>query len=214
MENEKKKNTLLLAIIAVAVLLVAVGGAAFAYFAAQVGSGTTVNVTATTQSTDQLTFQAAAIVVGPATQANFGQGQGNQTGSGQATVTLKANTTASATYCYTAGLSVTSNDFVYTTAGETPELTVTATKNSTTVLNAYDITEMRTGTVSFPTALNGNTNTHTITASANGTTTDTWNVTVTFVNLNSDQSLQGAGEANNLDKAFSGSVVFTKVNCS
>ena len=216
MEKEKKKNTMLLAIIAIAVLLVAIGGAAFAYFQAQVGSGTNVSVTATTQSTDQLTFTAAAIVVGPANQTNFYQGAGNQSDTESATVVLKANPNSPATYCYTAGLSVTSNTFEYTTEGQNPpaELTVTAVKNSATVLNAYDITETATGTVSFPTALNGNTNTHTITATAGNTTTDTWSITVTFVNLSTDQSLQGQGQTNNLNKSFSGNVVFTRVSCS
>ena len=201
-----KKNTLSYTVIAIAVLLVAVIGATFAYFQAQIGAGATANVTVTTQTTDGLTFNAANITVGPVTQANFGSGSGNKSQSGNASVVLTASNTSSATYCYTAGLTVTSNNFVYTVNNSTPELTITASKNGTTLLNSADITTMTTGTVSFPTALNGSTTKHTITATSNSTTTDSWIVTVTFINLNSDQQ-------NNTGKTFSGNVVFTKVNC-
>ena len=214
MENNKK-NTLTLTIIAIAVLLVAVVGATFAYFRAQVDSGTSVNVQVTSQSTDQLTFTANALTVGPANQTNFGQNAGNLSDTKTGTATLTANTSASATYCYTVGLTVSSNNFQYTTAPtNTPELLLSASKNGTPVLTNYDITTMTTGTVSFPTTSGGNVNTHSITATANNTTTDTWSITVTFVNLASDQSLQGTGQVNNLDKTFSGQIVFTKVACS
>lgn len=202
----EKKNTLAYTIIAILVLLVAVIGATFAYFQAQLGSGASASVSVTTQTTDSLTFNAANITVGPVTQANFGSGSGNKSSSGNASVVLTANNTASSTYCYTAGLTITANNFVYTVNSSTPELTITATKNSTTVLQNRDITTTSTGTINFPTALNGSTTKHTITASAGNTTTDSWVVTVTFINLNSDQQ-------NNTGKTFTGNVVFTKVNC-
>ena len=203
---ERKRNTMYITIIAVIVLLVAVIGATFAYFQAQIGAGATANVTVTTQTTDSLAFNATSITVGPVTQANFGSGSGNKSQSGNASVVLTSSNTASSTYCYTAGLTVTSNNFVYTVNNSTPELTVSATKNSTAVLTNYDITTKTSGTVSFPTALNGSTTKHTITAASGSTTTDTWVITVTFINLNSDQ--QG-----NTGKTFTGNVVFTKVAC-
>ena len=202
----EKKNTISYTVIAIIVLLVAVIGATFAYFQAQIGAGATANVTVTTQTTDSLAFNAANITVGPVTQANFGSGAGNKSQSGSASVVLTASNTGSSTYCYTAGLSVTSNDFVYTVNNSTPELTVTASKNGTNVISNYDITTLTTGTVSFPTALNGSTTKHTITATPSSTTTDSWLVTVTFINLNSDQQA-------NTGKTFSGNVVFTKVTC-
>ncbi len=207
----EKKNTLLLTVIAIATLLVAVVGATFAYFQAQVGSGASASVQVTSQSTDQLTFNAVALTVGPATQANFGQSDPSLSDTEQATVSLGANTNGAATYCYTAALNVSSNNFEYTTQGNTPELTISASKNGTPVVTNSDITILGTSGQSSSLALGG---THTITAQANATTTDTWSITVTFVNLESDQSLQGENEVNNLDKTFSGTVNFTQVACT
>ena len=213
MDNKRKAR--LLAIIAILVLLVAVVGATFAYFQAQLDSGASANVTVTTHSADQLIFTASSIVVGPVTEETFYEGAGDATGSGISTVVLQANVNAAATYCYTVGLNVTTNTFQYTTGNSTPvaELTISASKNGTPVLTNYDITEMTTGTVSFPTALNGSVNVHTLSAAADATVSDTWEVTATFVNLATDQSLQGNGIINNLDKEFDGDVVFTKISC-
>ena len=203
----EKKNTLLLTVIAIATLLVAVVGATFAYFQAQVGSGASANVTVTSQSTDQLTFNAVQLVVGPATQANFGENAGNLSDTKSASVVLDPSTGGSATYCYTATLNVTSNDFEYITgATATPELTISASKNSTPVVTNHDITTL---TTSYQLG-----STHTITASNDTAATDVWSITVTFVNLATDQSLQGTGQVNNLDKAFHGTIDFTQVACS
>ena len=208
----EKKNTLLLTVIAIATLLVAVVGATFAYFQAQLGSSASASVTVTTQSTDQLTFTAAALVVGPATQANFGPSDTSLSDTKSASVALNASADASATYCYTATLNVTSNNFEYTTAPtNTPELTISASKNSTPVVTNSDITILGTTGQSTSLALGS---THTITAAAGQTATDTWSITVTFVNLATDQSLQGPGEVNNLDKTFQGTVDFTQGACS
>ncbi len=207
-EYMEKKNTLLLTVIAIATLLVAVVGATFAYFQAQVGSGASANVTVTTQSTDQLTFTSAALVVGPATQQNFGQGAGSLSDTKTATVSLNAGDAGSATYCYTATLNVTDNDFEYTTEGANPpaELTISASKNGTTVVSDHDITTL---TSSY--ALGS---THTITSTAGSSANDTWSITVTFVNLATDQSVQGENATNNLDKAFHGTIDFVQVACS
>ena len=209
----EKKNTLLLTVIAIATLLVAVVGATFAYFQAQVGSGASANVQVTSQSTDQLTFNAVALSVGPATQANFGQNAPSLSDTEQATVSLGANTNGAATYCYTAALNVSSNNFEYTTGPttNTPELTISASKNGTPVVTDQDITILGTSGQPSSLSLGG---THTITAQANAKSTDTLSITVTFVNLASDQSLQGENEVNNLDKTFSGTVNFTQVACT
>ena len=203
----EKKNTLLLTVIAIATLLVAVVGATFAYFQAQLGSGASANVTVTTQSTDQLTFNAVQLVVGPATQTNFYEGAGNLSDTKSASVSLSPSTGGNATYCYTATLNVTANTFEYTTGvTATPELTISASKNSTPVVTNHDITTL---TTSYQLG-----STHTITASNGTAATDSWSITVTLVNLSSDQSLQGTGQVNNLDKSFTGTVNFTQVACS
>ena len=207
--NQDNRKNVVFAAIAIATLIVAIIGATYAYFVAQVGSGATANVTLTTRTTDSLTFSTgSAITIGPVTQANFAQGAGNKSGSTTGTVQLKANANSSATYCYSAYLKVTTNNFVYSTAPtNTPELTVTAQKNSTTVLSSRDITTAAVNSqVNFPTALNGSTVKHTITATAGNTTTDNWTVTVTFVNLNSDQN-------SNTGKTFQATIYFENTAC-
>ena len=201
MNNNKKVS-----VIAMITLLITVIGASYAYFTAQIGTAKTVNVTLTTGQPDVYSFATSgAITIGPVNQSNFKSTDGNKSGSSTGTVSLRAGTSAAATYCYEAYLNITANTFVYTTSAHTPEVVLTVTKNSTNVLSNYDITT-KTGKVSFPTALNGSTIKHTITATAGSLKTDSWNVTITFVNLNSDQQL-------NAGKTLTGIIKYENVAC-
>ncbi|MEG1892327.1 MAG: hypothetical protein RR189_00345 [Bacilli bacterium] len=204
----EKKNTLLLTVVAVATLLVAVVGATFAFFTAQKGAGASANVNVKTSTTDSLVYNAGSAISITATQENFKQGAGNRTGVNSSSVVLTANADTAATYCYTSDFIITANDFVYseTNAAKTPELKVDIKKNTTLVLTAKDITEVRASTINVPTVNAGATLKHTITAAKGVTTTDTWETTVTLVNLNLDQQL-------NTGKAFTGSFKFTTVAC-
>ena len=210
---EKKNSNKKFVIIAIATLIVGVIGATYAYFQAQVTPGARADVNVVTHTTDSMVFSSfTPIVIGPITQQNFTSGSGNKSGSTSGRVTLKANAEANATYCYNAYLKVTNNSFVYTTEAETPELVLTATKNGTEVLTNADVTELRANdTLGIPTTKGGNNNKHSITVSAGQTAADDWSLTVTFVNLNSDQSsIEGD---NNIGKSFEGTVYFENTNC-
>ena len=190
---KKYKNYIIIAVITL--LIIAVGFTA-AYFQAQIGSGATANVTVTTKTTDVLTFSKGNDISITATQANFYSGAGNLNGSTTATATLLANNdTNSATQTYNVYFNITGNNFEYTTSPtNTPELLLTVTNPSnqavtsisgltyTTVngVSGFDITTQR-GLIQIA-------SNYSITSNSSSTATNqTWNFTVTLVNLNSDQ---------------------------
>ncbi len=204
-KNNKKKYLL----IAVATLLVITIGFTVAYFQAQVGSGATANVTVTTKTTDLLTFSNGNDISITATQANFYSGAGNRTGTTTATATLLANNdTNSATNTYNVYLLITNNNFEYTTSPtNTPELMLTITNpNNQAVTSISGLTYTTSGGVSgfditTKSGLIQIASDYTITST--GTKTDTWNITVTLVNLNSDQQA-------NTGKTFTGQIIIQK----
>ncbi|MBO7080048.1 MAG: hypothetical protein J6W64_09610, partial [Bacilli bacterium] len=206
-QNIKKYKSYI--IIAVITLLIIVIGFTAAYFQAQVGSGATANVTVTTKTTDVLTFSKGNDINITATQANFGSGSGNKTGSTTASATLLANNdTNSATQTYNVYLLITNNNFVYTTdPTNTPELMLTITNpNNQSVTSLTGLTYTTSGGVSGfditeKDGLIQIASNYTITST--GTKTDTWNVTVSLINLNSDQQL-------NTGKTFSARLIIQK----
>ena len=214
---ENRKNTILLTVIAVATLLVAVVGATFAYFTAQGGTSAQTPVNVQTAQTSNGSFVTNGQISINATQENFYQGAGNQTSTATANVTYTASSTAASDFCYTVGLQVTANNFVYTTAPtNTPELTFTARKNAnasdmtsaTTLIDAQDITTTTASTtIQVPTSVGGGEYNHQISATQGQKITDQWDFTVTLVNLESDQNA-------NTGKTMTGQIVFNQVECS
>ena len=213
---ENRKNTILLTVIAVATLLVAVVGATFAYFTAQGGSSVQTPVNVNTAQTSNGSFVTNGSITINANQENFYEGAGNQTSTATATVTYTASSTAASNFCYTVGLQVTANNFVYTTAPtNTPELTFTARKSAnaadltsaTTMINQRDITTTTASTtIQVPNTAEGSEFIHKIDATQGQTINDQWDFTVTLVNLSSDQN-------ENTGKSFTGQIVFTHVEC-
>ncbi len=193
-DNIKKYKSYI--IIAIIVLFIIAVGFTAAYFQAQVGSGASANVTVTTKTTDVLTFSKGNDISITATQANFYNGAGNLNGSTTATASLRANNdTNSATQTYNVYFNITGNNFEYTTSPtNTPELLLTITNPSnqavtsitgltyTTVngVSGFDITTQR-GLIQIA-------SNYSITSNSSSTATNqTWNFTVTLINLNSDQ---------------------------
>ncbi len=218
---ENRKNTILLTVIAVATLLVAVVGATFAYFTAQGGQGVQTPVKVTTSNTSNGSFVTNGTISITANQENFGEDMGDQTGRATATVTYTASDTAASNFCYTVGLQVTSNNFIYTTdPTNTPELTFTVRKQAssdteleeespaTTLIDAQDITTAAGSTlIQVPTEADGDTYIHQISAGQGATVKDQWDFTVVFVNLDSDQNA-------NTGKTFDAQIKFDQVECA
>ena len=222
----EKKNTVLLTIIAVAVLLVAVVGATFAYFTATSTGSKTQTVKVTTDTINESTFNPGTAITLNANLTNFGKAgeeytgsnPGTQTGSNTATVKFKAGSKGSASMCYTAGLQITTNTFKKSSgfsSTEGPELNITVTKNGNPIYTKLEIigSNFTSGILYYPlsssTSANKNPVTHKITASKNSEVTDTWKTTLAFV-YESD-----INQNTNAGSQFKGNIVFTKLNsCS
>ena len=203
MENKKTKIVSVVSIIALALTLVT---ATYAFFAAQTGKGAQTDIKINASNVDTLTFETGSIISLSLDQDTFASGKGNQSGTTFAKAMLSANSkTNTATKYYYLYLNISKNTFNYTQDTNTPEIlltikdgagneitsindltykTVTDGKGAT--IKGFDIT---TG-IGLITLLNNKE----ITASPQKT--DTWNVTVTFINYDKDQS-KNAGKSFN-----------------
>ena len=200
---EKKKVKLFSAIALVALALLVVG-ATYAYFQNQYGAASNADVKVTTYTTDVLTFETGDGISITADQENFAQGKGNQTGSTYASALLKANNkTNTATEHYYMYLNITTNSFKYTIDENTPEIIMTVTDSEGNEITSVDgltyVTAQDASGVSITgfdiTTKDGLVtifNNREITASPN--TEEKWNITITFVNYDKDQT-KNAGES-------------------
>ena len=210
MEKNKTKIITIASIIALVILIV---GATYAYFQAQTGEGSQTDIRINANTVDTLTFETGSAISLSIDQENFASGAGNQIGSTFAKAMLTANNkTNTATEHYYIYLNITGNTFTYTQNEDTPEilLTITDTNNNEitsingltyktvtdgngTTLKGFDITNQK----GLITILNNKEITTT------SSITEEWNVTVTYVNYNADQSA-------NSGKSFSSKVMIQK----
>ena len=210
---KSKKQAIILSVIASIALLVLIVGATYAYFQASGGTGTNADVKVTTYTTDVFNFEVGNDISIYADATSFASGKGNAVGSTFAKAILTANNkTNTATEHYYLYLNISNNTFLYTQNENTPELLLTITDASGnavtditsltykkvtdgkgTSISGYDITN-KSGLISLF-------NNKEITASP--TKTDEWNITVTLVNYDKDQS-------NNMGKKFNAKLMIQK----
>ena len=212
----KNKKAITLSVIASLALLVLIIGATYAYFQASGGDGTSANLRVTTYTTDIITFEVGSNINIETNATLFSQGKGNASGTTFARATLTANNkTNSATENYNLFLNISDNTFVYSVDTNTPELILTikdksnnevtsiegltykiVTDGKGTTIKGFDITN-KTGLL---TLFNKDITT-------TSTTVEEWNVTVTFVNYNKDQT-------KNAGKKFDAQLIISKDNFS
>ena len=210
---KSKKQAIILSVIASIVLLVLIVGATYAYFQASGGKGTSANLRVTTYTTDVFNFEVGSVISIYADATSFASGKGNASGSTFAKAILTANNkTNTATEHYYLYLNISNNTFLYTQNESTPELLLTITDASGNAvtditsltyktvtdgkgasISGYDITN-KSGLITLF-------NNKEITASP--TKTDEWNITVTLVNYDKDQS-------KNAGKSFSAKLMIQK----
>ena len=210
MENQKTKIISIASIIALALTLVT---ATFAYFMAQTGEGKSTDIKINASTVDTFTFEAGSALNLSLNQENFASGKGNQAGTTFAKAMLTANNkTNTATEHYYLYLNISNNTFTYSIDNNTPEILLsikdgsnneitsvsgltykTVTDGKGASIKGFDITK-KSGLV---TILNNREITTT------STKTEQWNVTVTFVNYNSNQ-------AGNAGKNFSAKLMIQK----
>ena len=203
MENKKTKIISVVSIIALALTLVT---ATYAFFAAQTGEGAQTDIKINASTVDTLTFETGSALNLSLDQDNFASGKGNQTGSTLAKAVLSANSkTNTATKYYYLYLNISKNTFNYTQDTNTPEMLLTVkdgTGNEITSINDLTYKTVTDGSGATIKGFDITTGIGLITLlnnkeiTANPQKTDTWNVTVTFINYDSDQT-KNAGKSFN-----------------
>ena len=210
---ENKKQAIILSVVAIVTLLSLILGATYAYFQASGNSGSSTNVNVTTYTSDLLTFEIGDDIAVYADQTSFASGKGNATGSTYAKATLVANNkTNEATKNYYVYLNISENTFTYTQNESTPELLLTIKDTSGNEITSITGLTHKTLTDGKGASISGfdiTTKSGVITLfdnreiTANPAKTEEWNITVTFVNYNADQSA-------NAGKSFRGQILIQK----
>lgn len=247
---DNRKNTILLTVIAVATLLVAVVGATFAYFTAQGGGSDQTDVTVKTETSSNSSIVVQDSLTLTANQGNFGEGAAaHLTSTPAATGTITWTPSTGATlddlnFCYTVGITVTSNNFVYPDASNlkdtgstltqyynTPELLLNITKNSKPITGSTsgEVTSLTYETVDAAlTGTRGEVSGWDLTGS---TTSGTYNVTDGTDNIHQITGTAGNASTDNwsaqvtlvnkdidqqynTNKTFTASIIFTQVDCT
>ena len=202
---ENKKQAIILSVVAIVTLLSLILGATYAYFQASGNSGSSTNVNVTTYTSDLLTFEIGDDIAVYADQTSFASGKGNATGSTYAKATLVANNkTNEATKNYYVYLNISENTFTYTQNTSTPEILLTIKDGSgNEITSITGLTYKTNVTDGKGTSISGfdiTTKSGLITLFDNreitttSSKTEEWNITVTFVNYDADQS-KNAGKS-------------------
>ena len=195
---ENKKQAIILSVVAIVALLSLIIGATYAYFQASGNSGSSTNVNVTTYTSDLLTFEIGNDIAVYADQTSFASGKGNATGSTFAKAILTANNkTNEATKNYYVYLNISENTFKYSQNESTPELLLTIKDTSGNEITSITSLTYKTVTDGKGASISGfdiTTKSGVITLfdnreiTANPTKTEEWNITVTFVNYNANQT--------------------------
>jgi len=214
--NVKNKKAITLSILAAIILLSLIIGATYAYFQASGGDGTSANLRVTTYTTDIITFEVGSNINIETNATLFSQGKGNASGTTFARATLTANNkTNSATENYNLFLNISDNTFAYSVDTNTPELILTIKDKSNNEVTSIEGLTYKTVTDGKGTTIKGFdiTNKNGLLTLFNkditttSTTVEEWNVTVTFVNYNKDQT-------KNAGKKFDAQLIISKDNFS
>ena len=212
----KNKKAITLSVIASITLLVLIIGATYAYFQASGGDGTSANLRVTTYTTDIITFEVGSNINIETNATLFSQGKGNASGTTFARATLTANNkTNSATENYNLFLNISDNTFVYSVDTNTQELILTIKDKSNNEVTSIEGLTYKAVTDGKGTTIKGFdiTNKNGLLTLFNkditttSTTVEEWNVTVTFVNYNKDQT-------KNAGKKFDAQLIISKDNFS
>ena len=210
MENQKTKIISIVSLIALALTLVT---ATFAYFMAQTGEGKSTDIKINASTVDTFTFATGSALSLNLNQQNFASGAGNQTGTTYAKAMLTANNkTNTATEHYNLYLGISENTFTYTQDTNTPEILLTIKDASNNEITSITGLEYKTVTDGKGASISGfdiTTKSGLVTLFDNreitttSSITEQWNIIVTFVNYNADQSA-------NAGKGFDGKILIQK----
>ena len=204
--KNSKKQAIILSIVAVATFAILIIGATYAYFQAQTGASKSTDVKVTTYTTDVLTFTTGDAINIALTQSDFASGKGNAVGNTFAKASLIANNkTNTSTKNYYVYLNIEDNTFEYSVNESTPELILTVTDNNgneVTDISGLIHTSVTDGSGATITGYDITTATGVLTLfnnreiTANPTKEEQWNIKLTFINYDKDQSKNAGNELN------------------
>ena len=191
MKQENNKKILGLTLVGVITLIIVVVGATYAYFQATSSGEGKLNTDVSTNTTDNLSFSFGDEIHITATEENFAQGMPSLSDSTTGTALLRPNNyNNDATATYNIYLIIENNNFEYTTENQTPEILLNVTaptgeklENITGLVHTEDGFDITTRVGGFLIISD-----YEITADQ-VEEIQTWNIEVTFVNLDSDQEL-------------------------
>ena len=204
-EKNIDRKKLEIIIIVIATVLIAIFSVSYAFFQEQIGSPANSNVNISTGTPDDLRFNVDKDISISVNQFNFGVGAGNQSDSAVASATLLANSTNNtANYTYFVYFRINTNEYIYTTTDNKPEIILTVTDpNGNEVTNIDGLTYVEniqtptsSGTTQTVSGFDITTTSGTFAVASNYSITSNsstsatkheWNFTATFINLDSDQ---------------------------
>ncbi len=191
-----KNKKIILTIIAVLILCV---GSTLAYIIASLQDEARGNASVTSDTVDLLKFEIDKDISLNPTQFNVVEGGDNLSDTAVGSAILRANSTNdSATYDYYVYFQINSNDYIYTTETQTPEIVLTITDpNDNPVTNISGLDYVTSGGVSgFDITTKSGLYTveelYEITSTSSITDTiQDWTFTVSFINLDTNQAENG-----------------------
>ena len=202
-------------IIIIAVLILGVG-TTLAYIIAHLQDSAIGNASVTSDTTDNLRFNVDKDITLNPTQFNVVEGGGGLSDSAVGSATLLANSTDNnATYNYYVYFLINSNNYIYTTDDNKPEIVLTITDSLNQIVTQVDgleyveVTnadgsEVKGFDITTKSGLYNVASLYEITsASSTDATVQEWTFTVTFINLNTNQAENGG-------KTLEGEVILSR----
>ena len=205
--REKRKSSIVVAYITIAVLVVGVIGASYAYFAANLATNATSNIYVRANTLDTISIPGAADLTLWLTQTNMAQ-KGSDTwvwsNNVSRTVSYTASNGGATQYCYDIIVDTTNNQATGQAAGT---LKVQCDPSGTTnpasqTCGALDVTKAANG------ASNAICTKQKITAAAAGSQTNSYNCKIGFLNLTGTNQSTLAGKL-----IYQGKIRFQRVSC-
>lgn len=193
-----KNNKVLyfLSVLIIGLVLVLLVRIAYAYLTADIREGMSGNIDLTSDVVDEFKFIEGEPLKIDATSTTLGEGGNNLVSVSKPKVTLKANSTNnSARKEYYVYLNIPENTFIYTTQNSTPEILLTVVGPNGNEITS--ITGLNYGTTYGVSGFDITTHSGLITIadgyviesnSSTEVTTQEWTITLTYLNLTSDQS--------------------------
>ena len=198
MDDKKKRMFIIVSVLVVFI------GISFAYVVAQISGGAIGNANITADTTDNLQFNIDKDITLNPTQFNVVEGGGGHSDTATGTASLLANSTnKSATFDYYVYFQINTNEYIYTTEDQKPEIVLTITDPTDQPVTSVDGLKYVTAQNADGTTVSGfdittqsglfniASNYEITSSSSTQATEQDWIFTVTFINLTTNQAANG-----------------------